>query len=150
MNLQLRSFSLMLLVTAFVAATAGWAGVEYGLRQSEQSEQAQNIDALLHQKLGLTPEQDQRLEALELNFSHDRTLLQKDMRSANAELARAITEQHKYEPGARQAIDHFHVAMRALQEKTIQHVLAMRAILTPAQAKLFDKSINHALGADEP
>jgi hypothetical protein len=42
------------------------------------------------------------------------------------------------------------LAMRALQEKTIQHVLAMRALLTPPQAKIFDKSINHALGAEEP
>jgi Spy/CpxP family protein refolding chaperone len=147
MSLPSRTFAIMILVTAFAAAAAGWAGVRYGLNQSEQSE---NIDATLHHELGLSPDQDRRLEVLEKTFSQDRALLQKQMRAANVELARSITQEHAYEPGARRSIDHFHVAMRALQEKTIQHVLAMRALLTPSQAKIFDKSINHALGAEGP
>ena len=144
---QWRTFVVMLLVTALAAGAAGWAGVRYGLQQSEQSE---NIDAVLHRDLGLTPDQDRKLEVLETNFSQERVVLQKEMRAANVELARAITEEHAFDPGARQAIDRFHVAMRTLQEKTIQHVLAMRAILTSSQAKTFDKSINHALGAEGP
>jgi hypothetical protein len=144
-NIQLRTFAIMLLVTTLSAAAAGWAGVRYGLQQSEQS---QNMDAVLHRELGLTPDQDQHLHVLEAGFSKDRALLQKEMRAANVELARAITQEHAYEPDAGRAIDHFHVAMRALQEKTIQHVLAMRALLTPSQAIIFDKSINHALGAE--
>jgi Spy/CpxP family protein refolding chaperone len=147
MNIQLRTFAIMLSVTVLAAAAAGWAGVRYGLQQSEQS---QNIDAVLHHELELTPDQDRQLEVLETAFSKDRALLQKEMRAANIELARAITQEHVYEPDARRAIDHFHVAMRALQEKTIQHVLGMRALLTPSQAKVFDKSVNYALGAEEP
>jgi hypothetical protein len=147
MNIQLRTFAIMLLVTALAAATAGWAGVQYGLQQSEQS---QNIDEVLHRKLGLTREQDRSLEVLETAFSKDRALLQREMRAANVELASAITQKHAYEPDARRAIDRFHVAMRALQEKTIQHVLGMRALLTPSQAEIFDRSVNHALSAKKP
>ena len=150
MNRQIRTFLLMLCVTVVAAAAAGWAGVEYGLHQSREGEQSQNIDAILHQKLGLTPDQDQRLDVLEKSFAQDRARLQKEMRASNIELSHAITVQHVYEPGARQAIDHFHVSMRALQEKTVQHVLAMRAILNPSQAKIFDKSLDQALGADRP
>lgn len=145
MNIQLRTFAVMLLVTALAAAAAGWAGVRYGLQQSERSD---NIDAVLHRDLGLTPDQDRRLEALERDFAKERASLQKQMRAANAELALSITQNHTYEADARRAIDSFHVAMRALQEKTIQHVLAMRALLTPSQAKVYDKSINHALGVN--
>ncbi len=147
MSLPTRTFAVMILITVIAAALAGWAGVRYGLSHTEE---AQNIDATLHRDLGLTADQDRRLEVLEKSFSQDRERLQKQMRAANIELARSITQEHTYEPGARIAIDHFHLAMRALQEKTIQHVLAMRALLTPPQAKIFDKSINHALGAEEP
>jgi Spy/CpxP family protein refolding chaperone len=147
MKIQSRTFVLMLLVTALSAGAAGWAGVRYGLKHSEQS---QNIDAVLHHDLNLTPDQERRLDVLELNFSQDRAVLQDDMRASNVELARAITRKHAYDPDAHRAIDQFHVAMRALQEKTVQHVLAMRALLTPSQTKVFDKSINHALGAEKP
>jgi len=144
---QWRTFFIMLLVTALAAGAAGWIGVRYGLQQSERSE---NIHAILHRELGLTPDQDRKLDDLEVNFSNDRAVLQREMQAANVELARAITQEHAFDPRARRAIDRLHVAMRTLQEKTIQHVLAMRALLTSSQAKIFDKSINHALGAEGP
>jgi hypothetical protein len=40
--------------------------------------------------------------------------------------------------------------MSALQEKSVQHVLAMRAVLTPAQAKIFDRTVEKALGTPAP
>jgi len=144
---QWRTFVAMLLVTVLAAGAAGWAGVRYGLHQSEQSE---SLDAVLHRDLALTADQDRQLEALEANFSHQRIRLQGEIQSANRDLARAITKNHVYDQNASDAINRLHTAMRTLQEETVQHVLAMRAILTPAQTKVFDKTIDHALGADEP
>jgi Spy/CpxP family protein refolding chaperone len=144
---QGRTFAVMLLVTVLAAGIAGWGGVQFGLHESEHSS---DLDAMLHSDLGLTADQDNRLDKLESNFARDRAGLQDEMRAANRDLAHAITNDNNFDVGAGRAIDRFHVAMRALQEKTVQHVLAMRALLTPAQAKIFDKTIDDALGAGAP
>ena len=43
------------------------------------------------------------------------------------------------------AVDRFHPAMGELQKQTILHVLAMRAVLTPEQALLFDQTVQRSL-----
>jgi hypothetical protein len=50
------------------------------------------------------------------------------------ELARAIEQSDGDGPPVQAAVDHFHVAMGALQKETIAHVFEMRSVLTPAQA----------------
>lgn len=147
MTSQWRTFVVMLLITVLAAGAAGWSGVEYGLHKSDQTA---DLDAVLHRDLGLTAEQDRQLDTLEASYGHDRVALQEEMRAANRDLAHSITKDHRFDPGARRAIDRFHVAMRALQEKTVEHVLAMRALLTPTQAAIFDETIDHALGTESP
>ncbi|HEY6984165.1 periplasmic heavy metal sensor [Reyranella sp.] len=134
----------MMLMTVIAAAVAGWAGVQYGLSRTED---VTELDAVLHRDLNLTPEQDRQIHALEAEFAATRTELQARMRAANRDLAEAITERHSYDDRARDAVARLHVAMSSLQEKTIQHVLAMRAVLTPAQARDFDAKVSEALGA---
>ena len=146
MSSQWRTFVIMLLVTVIAAGAAGWAGARYGLGQSEQAD----LDAVLHHDLGLTGDQNRRLKILEADFARDRAASQAEMQAANRDLARAITRNHVYDRNASLAIDRLHVAMRALQEKTVQHVLAMRALLTPHQAEIFDRTIERALGAPAP
>ena len=140
-------FFAMLLITVIAAGLAGWGGVRYGLHKSMEST---DLDAVLHRDLDLTPEQDRRIRELEGSFTEQRKQLQAEMHAANRDLARAITKDHVYGPGARHAIDRFHAAMAALQEKTVQHVLMMRAVLAPDQARIFDRSIDRALGEDAP
>jgi Spy/CpxP family protein refolding chaperone len=147
MTSQWRTFLAMLLLTVAAAGFAGWAGVQYGLHRPAQ---ATDLDAVVHHDLDLTAEQDGRIRALETGFSHDRADLQAEMNAANRDLARAITQEHAYGPNARRAIARFHAAMSALQEKSVQHVLAMRAVLTPAQTKIFDRTVEKALGAAAP
>ncbi len=48
------------------------------------------------------------------------------------------------------AIEHFHHAMGELQKDTIHHTLAMRTVLTPAQAARFDRRIGQALTEQVP
>ncbi|HYK79673.1 MAG TPA: periplasmic heavy metal sensor [Micropepsaceae bacterium] len=144
---QWRTFFVMLLLTVIAAGFAGWAGVQYGVQKSMPNT---DLDAVLHHDLDLTADQDRQMRILEQNFASDRGSLQAEMRAANRELARAITEKHVYGPDARRAIDRFHAAMASLQEKTVQHVLAMRAVLTPSQTARFDETIDKALGAEAP
>jgi Spy/CpxP family protein refolding chaperone len=134
-------------LTLLVAVLGGWLGVQYGLRAAHP---APGLDEVLHHELHLTSDQEQRLAALESKFAARRQGLEANMRSANRDLAAAITAEHQYGPLAEQAIDHFHMAMRTLQEETIVHILAMRAVLTPEQAQQFDRTVSQVLTSDQP
>jgi Spy/CpxP family protein refolding chaperone len=127
----------MLAATIVAAGLAGWFGVQYGLRQN----QASDLDAILHRQLSLTQGQDRQIETLEAKFAVRQNAYEAEMRAANSDLAAAMTRDHVYGPPAQQAIERFHKAMMGLQEETVRHVLAMRAVLTPDQAKTFDAII---------
>jgi Spy/CpxP family protein refolding chaperone len=139
-----RTFLVMLVVTVIAAAAAGWAGVQYGL---DRGDSTADLDAVIHHDLHLTAEQDRAIRKLEADLATERADLQAKMRAANRELAAAITERHSYDAPAREAVERLHAAMSALQEKTILHVLAIRALLTPEQARDFDNKVSKALGA---
>jgi len=144
---QGRTFFVMLVLTVIAAGLAGWGGVEYGLHKSVAST---DLDVVLHRDLGLSSGQERKIEELESGFGKDRRALQAEMHVANRDLARVIVEEHVYGPNARRAIERFHAAMVALQEKTVRHILAMRAVLNPSQAKRFDETIKRSLGAEAP
>jgi Spy/CpxP family protein refolding chaperone len=134
-------------LTMLMAALGGWLGVQYGLREAHP---APGLDEIVHHDLKLSADQKQRLSVLESNFGGRRKVLEADMRAANRELATAITAEHQYGPQAAQAIDRFHVAMKTLQQETIVHILAMRAVLTPEQAAQFDRTVSKVLTSVEP
>lgn len=115
-----------------------------------KSETNLGLDQVLHHELSLSASQEQRIESLEKSFSTRRKSLEGEMRAANRDLAHAIVTDHQMSPEAEQAIARFHEAMRQLQELTTAHVLGMRAVLTPDQAKAFDKTVVQVLNADQP
>ena len=137
----------MLLVTALAGGLAGWAGVEYGLHRSAAQD---DLDTVLHRDLDLTTDQESQIAKLESTFAKDRAAYQTEMRAANKDLARALTQVNPNEPEIEHAIHRFHTAMAALQMRTVKHVLAMRSVLTPEQAKIFDTTVDKTLGADRP
>ncbi len=144
---QWRVFLAMLAITVVAAGFAGWAGIYFGMQRADATV---DLDTSLHRDLNLTTVQDQQLRALEARFALDRTELQSEMRKANAELARSIVTTHTYGSDTQHAIERFHRAMGALQEDTVRHILAMRAVLTPQQQRTFDRTIAKALGTDAP
>lgn len=140
-----RSVLLALVLTALAGGIGGWAGVRYGLRQAQARP---GLDEALHHELGLSADQDRRVGALETNYAARRSQLNAEMRAANRELADAIETEHAYGPKAQHAVGRFHTAMGALQEDTIRHVLAMREVLRPEQARRFDTTVSKALSSD--
>ena len=142
-----RMFMAMLLVTALAGGLAGWAGVEYGLHRAVVPD---DLDMVLHRDLNLTAVQDERIGELENTFAKDRSGYQAEMRAANRELAGALTGSNSNGPEIERAVHRFHTAMAALQVRTVKHVLAMRSVLTPEQAKVFDTTVEKTLGADRP
>lgn len=141
-----RTVWIVVLVTILAAAVGGWAGVQYGLHKAR----APNLDEFLHHELGLTAEQEHRIADLESDFAVRRKVLDHEMQAANRELASSILAEHAYGAGAKAAVERFHRAAASLQEATIIHVLAMRAVLTPEQAGRFDAVISGALTSDQP
>jgi Spy/CpxP family protein refolding chaperone len=144
---QWRLFLAMLLVTALAGGLAGWAGVEYGLHRVRAQD---DLDAVLHRDLHLTDDQKARIAKLESNFAVERSAYRTEMRAANKQLALALTQGNPDQSEIEHAIHRFHTAMAAFQMRTVKHVLAMRSILTPQQAKIFDSTVYKTLGADRP
>jgi Spy/CpxP family protein refolding chaperone len=100
---------------------------------------------MVHEELKLSADQERQIEALESAFAERRKSLDAEMRKANAELATAIRASDVAGPEVAAAVHHFHEAMGALQTETIEHVFAMRKILTPEQRARFDDKIAQAL-----
>jgi Spy/CpxP family protein refolding chaperone len=100
---------------------------------------------MVHQELQLSPDQDRQIETLESAFAGRRKALEDEMRKANAELAAAIRASDVAGPEVAAAVHHFHEAMGALQTETIEHVFAMRKVLTQQQRARFDDKIAQAL-----
>jgi nickel and cobalt resistance protein CnrR len=141
MKTENRIFAAMLVATVMAAGLAGWLGVEYGVHRKHSAD----LDSVLHSELALSHDQDRQLDTLEADFAAKRHVYEAEMRAANGDLAAAMTRDHTYGSSEQHAIERFHKAMMALQEETVRHVLAMRGVLTPDQAKTFDAIITKNL-----
>jgi Spy/CpxP family protein refolding chaperone len=136
-------------LTALLAALAGGAGTWISASWVLSNRAPPSLHEIVHDDLTLTPDQLDRIEAIEARFAARRPGLEADIRSANLELARAIEQSDGDGPKVQAAVDHIHDAMGALQKETITHVFEMRSVLTPDQAKVFDDRIVSALTPDE-
>ena len=134
------------LSVALVAIVAALVTV-YATRALAPREEgpAGDLHALLHGEIKLTTDQKQRIEVLETRFAHDRRELDQQLHAANTAIAAAYRSEHAYGPKVSGAIDRLHVVMGELQKLTLRHVVAMRGVLSPSQAMIFDKEVDKAL-----
>lgn len=138
--------TLLIALVVFVAAITGvFAG--RNLFHAPPSAGA-DLHALLHDGLDLDQRQRASLDVLERRFAVRRQAIELELRTDNARLADAIEAEHGNGPQVAAAVDRSHQAMGELQKETLLHVFAMRQILTPDQAKTFDRAVVKALTAD--
>jgi Spy/CpxP family protein refolding chaperone len=137
-------------ITVILALLAGLAGGWIGSGRALPGRHAQSLHEMVHHELQLTAAQDRQLESLEQDFAVRRRAREAELRAANAQLAAAIQARHEYGPEVEAAVERFHAAMGALQLETVQHVLAMRKVLTPEQAAKFDRRVSEALTTEQP
>jgi Spy/CpxP family protein refolding chaperone len=128
--------------------TAGFAGVGLGKLVFDHNPHQPTLHEVIHQELHLTSDQTRQIETPESDLRVRRQALDMEMRAANAELASAIREEHGYGARVRAAVERFHHAMGQLQTEMIQHVFAMREVLTPDQKEIFDNTVVSALTAE--
>lgn len=141
----MRSMALTLILSVLVAILGVWGGAQYVMHRMQRPTP---LHELVHEKLGLTADQERRIAGMERVHEARRQALEAEMRAANAQLAQAFQQSHAYTPQVQEAIDRFHRAMGELQKETIVHTLAMRAVLTPDQAAKFDETVVRSLTED--
>lgn len=136
-------------IIGFIAFVAALAGVFVGRLLVDAPKQSETeLHALLHRELTLSPAQEKRLQAIEVQYSGRREALELEMRAANIRLAQAIEAEHGYGSRVTRAIDETHEVMGELQKETLRHLFAMRSVLDRDQAAMFDKVVVKALTAD--
>lgn len=136
----------MVLLTLAAGALGGWLGVAYGERQANPTG---DLHSIIHHDLDLTAAQNEQIATLEQRFAARRKVFEAGMQAANRDLAVALDADHSFGPKEIAAVDRFHRAEKGLQEATIRHVLAMRAVLNARQSKTFDRAIYKALTAGQ-
>ncbi len=120
-----------LAVIAVVAALAAYGT----LRWSEHRVTAEEVTSheWLHHELNLTDAQLKALEPVESKFGERQRQLAEALHEANRQLARAMAEDKAYTPRVSAAVEHVHHCMGDLQKASIEHVFAMRAVISPEQ-----------------
>lgn len=139
-----------LLLIALIAFGAAILGAVIGRSFIAPPKPVENeLHALLHHQLELDQGQQARMEEIERRFAVRKRALELELRADNARLADAIQAEHGYGPAVKAAVDRSHQAMGELQNETLEHIFAMRAVLKPDQAAKFDAAVTKALTAKE-
>jgi len=99
----------------------------------------------LHKELQPTDAQHKALEPIETQFAEKQRQLVAQLHAANLDLARVIGEEKGYTPRVAAAVELVHHCMGDLQKASIEHVYAMRSVLTPEQGDKLLKLAQRAL-----
>ena len=138
----------LVLALALVAAIVGVALGRQVLAPKHHG--GSELHSVLHEEISLDATQERRLHELEQSFAVRRQVLEQEMRTENAQLAKAIAAEHGNGPRVATAVDASHRTMGTLQKETLVHIFAMRALLRPDQAAKFDAAVTKALTEDAP
>ena len=141
--------TLRYVLVAVVSAAIALAASHFARGMMADHHGGSELHQLMHDRLDLTAAQQSEIDRLETGFAQRRTALDAQLRQSNADLAAAMASEHQFGPKVAGAVDRSHMAMGDLQKETLAHVFAMRAVLTPEQAAIFDREIARALTAPE-
>lgn len=136
-------------LVALVSAAIALAASHFARGVMVPDHGGSELHQLMHEQLDLTAAQQTAIDRLEADFAQRRKALDAQMRQTNADLAKAMASEHQFGPKVADAVDRSHMAMGDLQKETLAHVFAMRAVLTPQQATIFDREIARALTAPQ-
>lgn len=127
----MKKFILFLCATAAVATIACYLTLHFSHHRVTPDEVTSH--EWLHRELKLTAEQLKALEPIEQTFGARQRRLAEALQEANRQLARVMAEDKAYTSRVTAAVEHVHHCMGELQKTSIEHVFAMRAVLSPEQ-----------------
>lgn len=99
----------------------------------------------LHEQIGITADQDQKLIEIERTFAEKQRVLRGKIHVGNLELAAAMLEDKAFSERVAAAVERIHHAQGELQKLTIEHIFDMQTVLTPQQAEKLNKLAADAL-----
>lgn len=99
----------------------------------------------LHEQIGITADQDQKLIEIERTFAEKQRVLRGKIHVGNLELAAAMLEDKAFSERVAAAVERIHHAQGELQKLTIEHIFDMQTVLTPEQAEKLNKLAADAL-----
>jgi Spy/CpxP family protein refolding chaperone len=130
---SLGKLALLLALVAIVAASACWATSHF---LSQNPPPQTDYHHWLHTQLGITAEQDKALDKEEERFAAQRKELVAMIQQDNTELAKAMMEDKEFSPRVVAAVEKIHHGQSELEKATLEHIFAMKPILSAEQ---FDK-----------
>ncbi len=134
--------ALLIIALSFAAGVVGiLLGHKYIMPDAVRSV---GLHEQIHANLVLDKAQDEKLHVLETGFVKAKTALESHMKSASANLNRAMQEHHAMTPEVIAAKDEYIRVLDELQALTIEHIFAMRTILDEAQAESFDAIVQRS------
>lgn len=99
----------------------------------------------LHEQIGITAEQDQKLAQIEKKFAEKQRVLREKIHVSNLELAAAMLEDKAFSERVAAVVERIHHAQGELQKLTIEHIFDMQTVLTPQQVAKLNKLAADAL-----
>ncbi len=134
------------ILVVFLSFLAGIAGVWIGLKTLPVSQLSTvNLHEKIHHEFALNAEQKDALHELEEHYSLGQEKYTKALKDANFELAAAIKKYHSLSPEVILAEQKYLDVLGDFQTETLEHIFAMRAILSPEQAQVFDDLVLRSL-----
>ncbi|MDQ7019774.1 MAG: hypothetical protein Q9M33_11485 [Robiginitomaculum sp.] len=125
---------------------AGIAGVWVGLKTlPNPGASTINLHEAIHHEFDLNNEQEAALIRLEERYAINRKKYIKALKEANFELASTIKKHHDLSPEVVMAEQKYLSVLGDFQTETLRHIFAMRAIMSPEQAKKFDDIVLRSL-----
>ncbi len=135
----------LIVIVLLVAFGAMYASQHYMNMQHDFVGHSGDTHNYLHSKLGITREQDTKLQEIEANYQKRKLYLEETIRLANMELADAIKKNPSFSPEVQQAVDKIHQAMGELQKASLEHLFQMQPILSPQQNEKLKNLMTDAL-----
>ena len=130
----MKSWFRVSLFVALIALVSGGACYFAGrLVSRHETGRAVDYHYWIHAKLGLTPAQEKALEPIEEKFAARRKELLDLIRDGNRDLAEAIVSDRSDSAQVKAAVDKIHRAQGELQNAVLEHVFAMRPVLSTRQ-----------------
>jgi Spy/CpxP family protein refolding chaperone len=125
--------------SAMMAGGTAWFVTDWALHRHAESHTHDHVrpdfHAWMHEHLDITPEQHEKLEPIEVEFAELRANLRGEINAADLTLAAALGESVTDEAALNAALERLSKAQGALQRATLDHFLAMKRYLRPAQAR---------------
>jgi nickel and cobalt resistance protein CnrR len=125
---------LVLLVIVVLVASAGSLLTRYYIDQKTPPAKTE-----VFAQLNLTPEQEQKINAIRTQFANQQQQCMQLMQQRNRELAEVILTEQANSPRVQAAVERVHEAMGDMQKATLTSIFAAKEILTPEQ---YDKLLH--------